>query len=97
MDAPSAYDRLSELQVLDVRDPVELESGMIEGAINVPLHELAYRMSELDWSRPILTVCETGERSSEAASILSSSGFDAHSLDGGMWGWHLRRLPVVAP
>ena len=97
MDARSARKRLSELQVVDVRNPDELEAGFIEGAVNIPLPELSARLGDLGTDRPILAVCETGQRSSEAAEYLETQGFEAHNLEGGMWGWNLRNLPVVRP
>lgn len=97
MDARSALERLSKLQVVDVRNPDELEGGYIEGAVNIPLPELPLRIGQLDPEQPILAVCETGQRSYEAAELLESHGFTAHNLEGGMWGWNLRNLPVVMP
>ncbi|MDQ4149144.1 MAG: rhodanese-like domain-containing protein [Actinomycetota bacterium] len=97
MDARTAYERLRELQVIDVREQEELEEGFIEGAVNIPLYQLGYRISELEAAKPVLTVCQTGQRSAEAAEMLASNGFEAHNLDGGMWGWKMRRLPVVEP
>ena len=95
MDARSALERITELQIIDVRDPDELEAGFIEGAMNIPLPELPARIAEISAGRPILAVCETGQRSYEAAELLEAQGFKAHNLEGGMWGWNLRGLPVV--
>jgi adenylyltransferase/sulfurtransferase len=95
MDARSALEKISELQIIDVRDPDELEAGFIEGAVNIPLPELPARLAEISPERPILAVCETGQRSYEAAELLEAQGFEAHNLEGGMWGWNLRGLPVV--
>jgi rhodanese-related sulfurtransferase len=80
-----------------VRNPDELEAGFIEGAVNIPLPELPARVGDLSSDRPILAVCETGQRSFEAAEYLEAQGFEAHNLEGGMWGWNLRNLPVVRP
>jgi rhodanese-related sulfurtransferase len=95
VDAVSAFKELSEFQVVDVREPAELEAGRIEGSINIPLGELAYRIEEIDQSRRVLTVCETGDRSGDAAEMLRGRGFDSQNLEGGMWGWTLRGYPVV--
>lgn len=97
MDAPTARKKLGELQIVDVRSPDELDTGYIEGAVNIPLPELSRRLGELDGTRPVLAVCETGTRSQDAAEILEAAGFEAHNLDSGMWGWNLRGLPVVQP
>lgn len=95
MDARSALERISELQIIDVRDPDELEGGFIEGALNIPLPELPARIAEISADKPVLAVCETGQRSYEAAEYLEAQGLKAHNLEGGMWGWNLRGLPVV--
>ena len=95
MDARSALERISELQIIDVRDPDELEAGFIEGALNIPLPELPARIAEISAGKPVLAVCETGQRSYDAAEYLEAHGFKAHNLEGGMWGWNLRGLPVV--
>ena len=45
-----------DVLVLDVRNPDELEEyGTVEGYINIPIDELADRLSELPKDKPILT------------------------------------------
>ena len=52
--------------VMDVRNPEELvgELGHISGVINIPVTQLASRLSELDAMRDqsIITVCKSGGR-----------------------------------
>jgi hydroxyacylglutathione hydrolase len=73
-----------EAIVLDVREPIELETGFVPGAICIPLGELTGRTSELPRSKPITVICEAGLRSATAASILLAAGFStvAHVPDG---------------
>jgi rhodanese-related sulfurtransferase len=61
--------------VLDVREPMEWETGHVPGAILISLGELRARMGELDRKKPLLVICESGTRSSSAASILQAAGF----------------------
>ena len=63
------------VRVLDVREPMEWETGHVPGAILIPLGELRARMGELDRRHPLLVICESGTRSSSAASILQAAGF----------------------
>lgn len=63
------------IRVLDVREPMEWETGHVPGAILISLGELRARMGELEKIRPILVICESGTRSSSAASILQAVGF----------------------
>jgi hydroxyacylglutathione hydrolase len=57
------------LVVLDARQHSEYSEGHIEGAINIPLHELPHRLTEVP-AGEVWVHCATGYRSSIAASIL---------------------------
>jgi hydroxyacylglutathione hydrolase len=84
-----------DLQVIDVREPDEWHSGHIPGAMHIPLGELGRRMTELDYHRPLVVVCRSGNRSTIATSVLLQAGrTDVHNLDGGMLGWTRAGLPV---
>jgi rhodanese-related sulfurtransferase len=79
------------VHLLDVREPFELIAfGAIPGVQNIPVRELAFRTDELpaDLARPIAVVCQSGNRSSEAAHYLVTRGY-AHvfDLDGGTYAW----------
>ncbi|HEX2179149.1 MAG TPA: rhodanese-like domain-containing protein [Actinomycetota bacterium] len=97
MDAVTAAGKLEEMLVIDVREAYEVEEGHLPGAVHIPIGQLGFRLFDLDNSRPVLVVCETGQRSGTGQELLTAHGFDAHNLDGGMWGWRLRKLPVVIP
>lgn len=97
MDSLTASKKFDEMLVIDVREAYEVEEGHLPGAVHIPIGQLGFRLFELDRSRPVLLVCETGQRSGTGEEMLKEHGFDAHNLDGGMWGWRLRRLPVVVP
>lgn len=72
--------------VLDVRTDGEWEAGHIEGAIHVPLNQLAARMDEVP-SGPIAVICGTGYRSSIACSLLQRGGRRARNVAGGWEAW----------
>lgn len=85
--------RGDDLLVLDVRSPEEFdgELGHVDGAVNVPVEQLAGRLDELaPWTeRPVAIVCRTDRRSAKAAQILERSGFaDVHVVRGGMEAWN---------
>ncbi|MCB0974618.1 MAG: rhodanese-like domain-containing protein [Actinobacteria bacterium] len=72
-------------QIIDVRTPDEVRSGMLPGAKNIPVGELGSRLGEIDKERPVLVVCRSGARSSRAAKMLSKAGYpDVINLSGGM-------------
>ena len=87
MDPQRLARRLREVQVLDVRYPNEWEAGHIDGAVHIPVDDVAERMEELDRDRPVVTVCRSGQRSERTAHWLAAEGFEADNLDGGMEAW----------
>jgi hydroxyacylglutathione hydrolase len=87
-----------EVAVLDVRERGEWEAGHIAGAVNVPLGHLTDRVAELARDRPLVLHCQTGGRSSIAASVLRAQGFsNVINLSDGFTGWQRRGLPVERP
>jgi rhodanese-related sulfurtransferase len=85
----------AEAVVLDVREADELPDGRIAGSIHIPLGQLSARVVELDRARPVITVCRSGGRSSQAAQFLAGQGFDVANLDGGMTQWMAEGRPTV--
>lgn len=73
--------------VVDVRLPAEHEQRAIKGSINIPLFRLREDASEqFDKKGKFIVYCNTGERSSAAAFILTKLGFTAYALQGGLMG-----------
>lgn len=73
--------------LLDVRSPDERAHGFIPGSINIPLDELRQRLNELPRDREIITHCQSGQRSYNAARILSQHGFRVRNLTGSYRTW----------
>jgi hydroxyacylglutathione hydrolase len=92
LTAKAFDDRLSEvpgLQIVDVRNPGEVEAGAIAGAINIPVAQLTGRLDELDATVPTVVYCAGGYRSSVAASLLRQRGFvDVSDILGGYKAWN---------
>jgi glyoxylase-like metal-dependent hydrolase (beta-lactamase superfamily II)/rhodanese-related sulfurtransferase len=74
------------LQLVDVRETNERDTGYIPGSQNVPYRLLRkLGCGALDRSRPVVTVCESGPRAAIAASLLQREGFDVSAVaDGGI-------------
>lgn len=68
---------------LDTRTPGEFERGHIDGFSNIPVDELRERLDELDPSKPVYVICQSGLRSYIASRILEGHGFTAYSFSGG--------------
>ena len=58
-----------DLTVLDVRQQGEYDDGHVNGAINIPLHELAHRTNEVPTGE-VWVHCGSGYRASIAASMI---------------------------
>jgi hydroxyacylglutathione hydrolase len=69
-----------ETTVLDVRQPDEFADSHVQGAVNIPLHELIDRVNGLPVGE-IWVHCASGYRASIAASILDRHGRDVVLID----------------
>jgi rhodanese-related sulfurtransferase len=75
-------------KLVDVRSPEEFADGHIDGAVNIPVHELDRRMAELGAKdTTVIVYCRSGARSAHAARMLKSAGYaSVHNL-GAMGRW----------
>jgi rhodanese-related sulfurtransferase len=79
---------LTDLQIVDVRNPGEVEAGTIPDAIPIPVGQLPTRLGQLDAAKPTVVYCAGGYRSSVAASLLRQRGFsDVSDILGGFGAW----------
>ena len=69
--------------LLDTRTPFEYMRGRADGFINIPLDDLRERVGELDKTKKIYVMCQSGLRSYLATRILMQNGFEAYNFAGG--------------
>ncbi|MBK6725025.1 MAG: rhodanese-like domain-containing protein [Acidobacteria bacterium] len=82
-------------QFIDVRTPDEYATGHAARAENIPLDTLTASFDKLEKNEPVYIICETGNRSSQAASILNDAGFkNLVNVTGGTVAWKSAGLPV---
>ena len=82
--------------VLDVRGAAEWEAGHLHGALHIPLGYLLDRVDEIPRTKTVVTQCQSGARSSIAASLLEQHGFKrVLNLRGGIAAWRAAGLPIV--
>ena len=81
-DIPSLRER-KDVILLDTRTPFEYMRGHAEDFINIPLDDLRERLGELDKTKKIYVMCQSGLRSYLATRILMQNGFDAYNFAGG--------------
>ncbi|MBY7141966.1 rhodanese-like domain-containing protein [Virgibacillus sp. NKC19-3] len=85
--------------LVDVRNaPPHLKKEKIQGAIEIPLHELRDRIDELPKDKVIVvycwdTWCNMGKK---ASLLLLQEGYDVKELLGGIAAWNIMKLPVEA-
>lgn len=88
--APELAERVrnNHLKLVDVREPHELEISKLPDATNIPLGQLAARLSELDSADEMVVFCKGGTRSARALELLVSAGFKkVKNLKGGINAW----------
>lgn len=70
--------------LLDVRNLNEYDTSHIKDALNIPVDELRFRLSEVPRGRPIIVHCKSGFRSHLALRILKQNGWtDVRNMTGG--------------
>ena len=70
--------------MLDVRLDSEYQNSHIDGAVSLPLSDIRNQGPKLDRERKYIVYCDTGQRSSTAAFILSEMGLDVSVIEGGV-------------
>ena len=82
-DDVEALPRDGSVTLLDTRTEAEYNRGHIDGYINIPVDDLRERINEIDKTRPVYVICQSGLRSYIASRILTQNGFDCYNFSGG--------------
>ncbi len=72
-------------------------AGHVEGAVNIPVHDLAKHIDQLpdDPSTLIVVYCRSGVRSMFATSALLVLGYDkVYNMPGGFMAWQDAGYPI---
>ncbi len=81
--------------LVDVDPPERYETSHLEGAINIPAHEIAARASELGpLERPIVLYARTEGPSARAARVLRGLGYHTVVRVGTMKRWSESKVPT---
>lgn len=84
--------------ILDAREPGEVEQqGTIPGSINVPYRTIRSTDALPPLAEPVVTICNSGNRSGLAASLLERLGIGVMNLDGGTSAWEEAGHPLARP
>jgi rhodanese-related sulfurtransferase len=95
-DLRASLDAGERVHVVDVRTPAEHESARIPGSHNLPLDALDDVTDHLaDADAPLVFVCRSGARASQAAERLAGAAPDVAVLDGGLQAWEAGAHPTT--
>ncbi len=85
-----------EAMVIDVRPPVEYQSGHIPGAVNIPLEQLAQHLDRLPPGQEVVAYCRGPYclLAFDAVEELRKRGYRARRLEDGFPEWKAEQLPV---
>ena len=90
--------RGEDFVLLDVREPDEVQTGRLSGALCISRGTLTSRIREVLPSngKPIVVYCQSGTRSLLAARALSTMGYaDVSYMAGGIGRWGELRYPIL--
>ena len=60
--------------LVDVRSPLEFNQKHIKGSVNIPLNTLSVNLGKLKGKKDVVVFCRSGNRSSQALTIIQSNG-----------------------
>ena len=98
-DFLASLERPQRPLIVDVRSAQEWSHDHLEGVVHIPLPQLLRHIGGIPRNAPLTVVCGSGYRSSIAASLLESRGFERLvNVMGGMYAVrHAKRprLPIM--
>lgn len=82
-------------QLVDVRSPQEYGEGHVPCAMNLPMEQVASRLSDLHHQAPLVLICHSGTRATMTALQLEERHGNLVVLEGGTSAWIQAGLPTV--
>ena len=82
------------IQLVDVRTPVECAEGTIKNAIEINVTSDGFEkiaIEKLDKKKPVYLYCRSGGRSKIASDILLKKGFQPYNVLGGYREWQQKK------
>ena len=101
IDSESLSKRLGEADdvlLVDIRTPAEMAQGIIPNALQLPMHLIPLRMSELPKDKDVVLYCRSGARSYQACAYMMQQGYGrVLNLRGGIIAWARHGYDIVMP
>ncbi|MBR6259530.1 MAG: DsrE/DsrF/DrsH-like family protein [Oscillospiraceae bacterium] len=73
----------SKYTLVDLREPDEILSGGIDGAINIPFSRFASLVDSIPKDKPVVIFCRSGNISGQYAEVLADRGYEVLNVEGG--------------
>lgn len=87
-----------DILLVDIRTPAEIAQGAIPDAIQMPMHLIPLRLTELPKDQDVVLYCRSGARSYQACAYLAQQGYDrVLNLRGGIIAWARHGFPIEIP
>ncbi len=78
----------NNIELIDLREPVETEICAIDGALNIPIGNLLNNLADMEKNKTYVLFCKTGERTNIGANAMHVNGFkNVHRMVGGIVRW----------
>lgn len=80
-------DEKADFQLIDVREPNEVEQASI-GGLHIPMGNMADNVNKVEKGKQVIVYCRSGRRSGTVVEFLERKGFDnTYNLAGGILAW----------
>ncbi len=85
----------TDVLLLDVREDTELESGVIPGAIHIPMRQVLDNLDKIPTDRPVVVYCGSGHRAAMVMTVLQFLGYEnVRSFPPSWKGWSAAGEPA---
>ena len=88
VELKNEIDLNSNIQIIDVREPVELAICKIQDTMHIPMKEIPAQIDKLNKNDEFIILCRSGVRSAQVCEFLINKGFEnVKNLKGGILEW----------
>lgn len=87
----------TDVFLIDVREESEVaETGMIPGAVNIPIRTLGQNLDQIPTDQPVVVYCKSGFRAALALGALQLAGYqNTQSFPPSFQGWEDAEVPAA--
>ncbi|OGH01833.1 MAG: hypothetical protein A2600_10585 [Candidatus Lambdaproteobacteria bacterium RIFOXYD1_FULL_56_27] len=87
IEAYELMQQKTDLQLWDLREPIDFGKVSVPGFTNIPLPDLSAELGDFDSRKRTLLIDEDGTKSHQARQLLEACGYQAWVIRGGLKDW----------